>query len=284
MTDLAALLDTAEAIVNERLAALGIVIDVKDRREGREIRSGSSGGFVTPRQRRWFFAAHGGSSGGGTSTGPVKVKKSELDRDENEFRHYADNDDAEVHGVFQPEYRKWSDDLSIDEVAAIKAYTDGGYDKINGSLRGGLDPGSGPSTAIKTNVLELDKAIAKAPGLQEDTILYRGFGSYDLKTKVNNGQLKKGAVLTDRGFMSTSPQGLEARSFSFSSDDPVIYKIRARKGARGAYLGFDHINAGHSNEAEYLLPRNAKLVVVNAEMKSHGGTRYAEIEVAYMAD
>ncbi len=105
---------------------------------------------------------------------------------------------------------------------------------MNERLRGGLDPSSGQETTTKSTILKLDGVINKAPALSEDTIFYRGIDSAELRAGVSSGQIKKGTTLSDKGFMSTSPQSIEARGFAFRGEDPVIYKIRAEKGSRGA--------------------------------------------------
>jgi hypothetical protein len=110
-------------------------------------------------------------------------------------------------------------------------------------------------------------------------MLYRGLNEKNLYEQVKTGKIKKGNTLTDRGLMSTSPQIGETEVF-IDGDHPVLYKIKAEKGARGAYLGYKSINPGNADEAEFLLPRNTSLIVAGASMKGN----VAEIELAYLAD
>lgn len=234
-----------------------------------------------PNQPRDAGGRWGRGSPGVSSAKPSKINRSRLDRSEDDFRHYSE-DEAKL--AFQDGYRGWSDNLSKDEVASIKAYTNGEYTKMNGMLRNaGTDPSSPPPTPPKKAMLSLDSAISKAPALSEDTMLYRGMSEKNIYEQVKAGKLKKGKALTDKGYMSTSPKMSSTGVFT-QGDHPVVYKIRAEKGAKGAYLGFKKVNAGHIDEAEFLLPRGTKLAVVGSSMKKHGDKDVAEIELAYLAE
>lgn len=107
----------------------------------------------------------------------------------------------------------------------------------------------------------MDKAFRSAHRLSRDTLLYRGMVIPNDQNGLI-GQLKEGAVLTDRGFMSTSTYPDTAVGFTSRDqaakdrgDVPVIFEIVAPKGTK--------VIAGEVLEKEAVLNRGTSLRIVS---------------------
>lgn len=145
----------------------------------------------------------------------------------------------------------WEKALAAVEHDAIQRYQGAGYGLINGWLRKGKGYDSEQQA-----VSRIESAIDKAPPIDKDTVVWRGFGYPKLKTDPAKILSLNGNVYYDKGFISTSVDPSVAHGF----ESGVLVRITLPKGTRAAYLG--HFNNGHfESEREYLLQRGAKFRV-----------------------
>jgi hypothetical protein len=99
----------------------------------------------------------------------------------------------------------------------------------------------------------------------EDHVVYRGFGS---RKGLDLTKLKKGNVLRDKGFVSTSFRPEVAEEFSNGRDMSHIAKIHVPKGSKAHYIP-------HQGEHELLLHPNTKFKVIG---HSFGGGENSEFQ------
>lgn len=111
----------------------------------------------------------------------------------------------------------------------------------------------------------LSVATVEGRVLGESTTLYRGIGSLGAKKIVAAG-LKKGTIITDPGFMSTSRNAAIAKDFASQSQENMVLKISAGPAAKA----FDINKYSHAgfDEREVLFARNSRLKVVSWDKKS----------------
>lgn len=144
------------------------------------------------------------------------------------------------------------------EAASIKHYTEAGFKSINWGLRG-IRQHTPETTA---HLAELDRVMSRA-SLPEALTVHRGIGGNGLKEILKHG-LKKGSIIPDSGFLSTTKNSGVGKTFQNSSDN-IMLEIRLPKGAKAVDLGKLSDNPG---EQEVLLDRNSKLKVVSFNSKT----------------
>jgi hypothetical protein len=114
------------------------------------------------------------------------------------------------------------------ERAALAAYTGGDYDRINSALRGQ----SKASPETKKLIGDLTKALNRPLG--KEMLLKRGLSSESLWNLASSGKLKKGAVIVEKGFMSTTKDRKRGREFATGTHTPVLMRIRTSRNTKGA--------------------------------------------------
>jgi hypothetical protein len=138
---------------------------------------------------------------------------------------------------------------------AVKDYAAGDHGQVNRELRQGRPPGP--------KALALDAALAGAR-LPEAVTVYRGVSDHEAL------KLAKGAVLRDRGFLSTSLEPRVAREFAGAGPRAAVVEIRAPAGARGAAVG---ALTSFPGEREVLFARDARIRVTGKRVdRKHGLT------------
>lgn len=135
--------------------------------------------------------------------------------------------------------------LSPNEKSAISSYSGDNFLKLNSELRSG--------NASDPDISRIDSAVSK--GQLSGETLYRGISREDAKKLFPNGEIKKGMVVSDKAFLSTSKEKKIAGMFSIGG---VMLEIDTEEGAAGLDVTGMSSNK-HENET--LLPRNAKLEV-----------------------
>ena len=167
--------------------------------------------------------------------------------------------------IFDKSVDKWTTDMSKSELNAAELYTGSAYYQWNESLR----TKDGKGWEVYTD--NLDNALSKF-NLKENIVTYRGLGygamqdifgsdSPDMKTIYG----MKGAIISDKAFLSTSIDKNVARNFGGN----YMFKINIPKGkGRGAYV--DSISK-HSGEREFLMPRNTQLKITGGYRDSSTG-------------
>lgn len=143
--------------------------------------------------------------------------------------------------------------LSDLQLKAIFRYISGGYVDINGDCRGDCD--GGPE--VHFDIYQLDTAI-EAAALERDQILYRGVDSSYVRELERRG-VRVGDVLVDRAFLSTSLNEAVATRFLGHEPGGALLRIDIRTGMRALDLA---PYSETSDEQEYLLPRDTRMLVV----------------------
>jgi hypothetical protein len=136
-------------------------------------------------------------------------------------------------------------------------YTGGMYQKINGDLRSGGSNSYAPG---------IDAAIAKSQTTKE-MVVVRGVsaGAFNHLIKSSGGaELKPGAIITDKGYMSTTRKAGVAAGFAGTNGYGL--KITVPKGA--SLMPVKSISQ-HAGEDEFLLPRNSRLRVIRVDLDNH---------------
>ncbi|HCM5257389.1 TPA: DUF2213 domain-containing protein [Klebsiella variicola subsp. variicola] len=157
--------------------------------------------------------------------------------------------------------------LSANEKSAISSYSGDNFLKINSDLRKGKDE--------DPDVARIDSAIGK--GSLEGGTLYRGMSREDAKKLFPGGDIKKGMVVSDPAFLSTSKEKKIAGMFSIGG---VMLQIETNKGDKG--LDVTGLSS-NKHEDETLLPRNAKMEVIGVYPPKSPG-QPVTIKVRYISE
>ncbi|HDE0950157.1 TPA: DUF2213 domain-containing protein [Klebsiella pneumoniae] len=157
--------------------------------------------------------------------------------------------------------------LSANEKSAISSYSGDNFLKINSDLRKGKDE--------DLDVARIDSAIGK--GSLEGGTLYRGMSREDAKKLFPGGDIKKGMVVSDPAFLSTSKEKKIAGMFSIGG---VMLQIETNKGDKG--LDVTGLSS-NKHEDETLLPRNAKMEVIEVHPPKSPG-QPVTIKVRYISE
>ena len=190
----------------------------------------------------------GGGGGGGSGGDPAPGKKLYDD----EIGDFGESQSGEV-----------IDGLSSDQRKTLLAYQKTEHGDINDALReeGPLSP------KIKKQTDNMDAALDKAT-LTEDATVYRGLAQDTLPA----GNME-GAVLTDRGYISTSASAKVAKSFS--TDEGAFVEIRLKPGDKALFMD----SLSNRGEFEFLLPRDTSFLV-RSDTRLPSGKRKLILEVA----
>lgn len=161
----------------------------------------------------------------------------------------------------------WTDDwlrtISASERRGVEVYTGSAYYDMNKFLRGRTS-----STSYEDEIKMCAQALSKA-SLPQETIVRRGADYNMLRelgvpvTESNKGALI-GAIVEDKGFMSTSP----APHGGFSGD--IEYVIRLPQGSQAMYV--DSISR-HKGEEELLINKGGRYQVEDVEFDSYGDVK-----------
>ena len=165
------------------------------------------------------------------------------------------------------EMEYWCDDwlkvISSAERNGVEAYTGSAYTNMNEYLRG-----QAATTRYAKEIKQATAALKKA-SLPEEVIVRRG-SDYNMLRELGvdiseaNKDKLVGAIVTDKGFMSTSP----AFGGGFSGD--IEYVVKIPKGSQAMYV--DTISK-HRGEQELLVNRGGKYIIEDVEFSSYGNVR-----------
>ena len=153
--------------------------------------------------------------------------------------------------------------------AALRAYTAAGYREINGHLRGG----KAISETAREHLKQLDDVLGNASTPEARTV-YRGLGSLAVRQLLGPAlTAKKGQIITDAGFPSTSAVENIARQFvQINPGKNILMSIKMPAGSRALDVSQYSDN---SSERETLIARNARYKVVKFDPKR----RLLEVEL-----
>lgn len=167
---------------------------------------------------------------------------------------------------------RWTDDwlktITSTERAAVETYTSNAYTNMNKYLRG-----QSSTTRYASEIEAAKKALAKA-SLPQETIVRRGSG-YNMLDELGFGSITPqnkdkfiGAIVEDKGFVSTSP----SPSGGFSGS--IEYIIKLPKGSQAMYV--DSISY-YQGEEELLINAGGRFAVEDVEFD-----RWGSVEKIYM--
>jgi hypothetical protein len=156
---------------------------------------------------------------------------------------------------------------------ALYSYTGSGYGTVNAKLNG-LPPGT-QKTGSST-ISSIDAAMAAAPPLEGDVVLYRGFSSPEsvFKSGKWNDVNVAGVEWSQRSYSSTSGQLSTAQSFA--GYNGVVMRVIIPK--EMAVKGINAKGGQHAGENEIILERGLRYRVV-ADYGRHGNKRYIDVMV-----
>lgn len=161
----------------------------------------------------------------------------------------------------------WLQLITSEERHGVQVYTGSAYYDMNKYLRGQRS-----TTSYAEEIKQATAALKKA-SLPEEVIVRRG-SDYNMLRELGidiseaNKDKLIGAIVTDKGFMSTSP----ASGGGFSGD--IEYVIKVPQGSQAMYV--DTISR-HSGEEELLINRGGKYIVEDVEFD-----RYGDVKKIYM--
>lgn len=169
-------------------------------------------------------------------------------------------------------YRDWIKSLDPEETAALKAYSNG--TGINRILRGdysmldkylGEDPEPGiPLLSRPKDYREevfpyLDSALSRT-SIPNPSVVYRvsdRFGPIS-RVSINNGIAKRGDIVSDRAYLSTSISPWEKFYGAHADPGEVLFDILVPPGSKGGYIEpLTH----YKGEKEMVLPRDSTFSV-----------------------
>ena len=152
-------------------------------------------------------------------------------------------------------YPSWHDAISGKEHDALYTYIGSSYTDINNYLRRGIET----SSYYKDCIADMTRAISDF-SLKKSIVVHRGaeahiFGGFKTAAQINE-MAKKGARLTDKGFMSTSASS----GSQFDGKYHFVITVPAGKG-RGAYIApFSR----YRSENEFLLQKGSTFKITRA--------------------
>lgn len=161
---------------------------------------------------------------------------------------------AEPHVVAHAE--DWAKIVDYQERRAIEWYTGSAYHELNERLR----KGQKLSSYQQEFADRIDNALAKAPLLDEPTVVWRGVafsskgGTWEQRADWAAQEFTVGSQVEWAAYSSTSTSTGVAEGFGGGG---VIFEIEARQGVWIRNV------SGIASENEFLLPRNTKFEVVN---------------------
>lgn len=163
--------------------------------------------------------------------------------------------------------RNWQGDIAEtlpdDQLAALKAYTEGGYSKTNSGLRGTrpefIEEARASRETIRAAMTPLDESVQVYRGVKPSAL-----GLDDIDDILS---LKPGVEVSDPGFLSTSLSKSTAQSFSRGSGN-INLQMRVPAGTRATYVESISSSVG---ETELILDAGQTLKIVSVTRKVEGG-------------
>ena len=158
----------------------------------------------------------------------------------------------------------WLDLITPEEKAGVYKYTSNAYTDMNRYLRG-----QSSKTRYEKEIEAAKRALAKA-SLPRETIVRRGSG-YNMLDELGFGSITPqnkanfiGAIVEDKGFVSTSPS--PTGGFSGS----IEYVIKLPKGSQAMYI--DSISY-FQGEEELLINAGGRYAIEDVEFDNYGSVR-----------
>ena len=211
-------------------------------------------------------------------SGWVTIDKQDEDFPQ-EFREETKKDAYRFLGLNRGgDYEKWTGSLDPAEKKGLADYTknegEGNYTEINGPLRerNPEKKQAKMTPKVVSQIQAMDSGLAKG-NLKQPMIVHRGSGAQLLGGRTDPKKIMKalgGKTVSDPAFMSTSA----VKGSNFGGE--IQYRIRVPRGkGKGAFIA---PLSAFKNEDEFLLQRNAPLIVRQA-YKGKKGQTIVELEM-----
>ena len=171
-----------------------------------------------------------------------------------------------------PNQRRAADAWTKAEREALEFYKEGSYSDFNDHFRFGEE--------LEDHLSKYPDLIDKAMTPLDHSIVVHRNISFKVGGELDKA-LAKGAEFLDKGYISTTLDEAFSKSYS-GVGSGVVLEIQIPKGARAAYLDFvgqGELNKGLT-EAEFLLPRNTKLKILNRESLIREGDKKVDKIIA----
>lgn len=176
------------------------------------------------------------------------------------------------------------ENYSNEELDAIQMYTGTAYNDVNQkliSLPTGINAKdiqpTSPDDYVPNIITNLDSAIAKSKSPIYFTV-YSGLGSnYDPT------QFAAGQEMSFKSYRSTSlnPNVVLNNISRSAEQSAAIFQIQIKKNSQGIYASDFSVS---SDESEYILPRGAKIKIVDGPFRSVGSNQFTgeqNLQVSY---
>ena len=191
-------------------------------------------------------------------------------------RFYSEDEARDADGKWTTGGGGEASTLTKPQAAALRNYQSSGYLDINAVLRGSPEAKTLSENAkriVKERVSALDAAIAAAPPLAEEAVVFRGLNlRAGFKPEV-------GATFTDKAFVSTSLDRSAAEAFRDrgGARPTALVEIHVPAGMRGLRVEgvSKRSNENMRKEKEILLRRGSRFVVTSVATDPRGGYRLA---------
>jgi hypothetical protein len=176
------------------------------------------------------------------------------------------------------------ENYSNEELDSIQMYTGMAYSDVNQrliSLPTGIDAKNvqptSPDDYVPGIIANMDSAIAKSKSPMNFTV-YTGLGGNYDPTQFSAGQ-----EMIFKSYRSTSLNpNVVLNTIGRHADQSVaVFQIQVQKGSNGIYAG-DFSQS--SDEYEYILPRGAKIKIVDGPLRSVGSNQFTaepNLQVSY---
>ncbi|HUW12872.1 MAG TPA: ADP-ribosyltransferase [Anaerolineae bacterium] len=182
-----------------------------------------------------------------------------------------------------PEVQR-AQDVTASEQRALQSYQTSGYHAINEGLRGG---GKIPPD-VQREISKIDAAITKST-VKANTTVYRGGSTNWLEREGRSPSDLVGLVIEDNGYLSASVKRETADWFAGAAIEegkkPALWDIRLPTGSNALDLSGQLQEFG-AGEAEWLLPRGAKLRIVDVGQTTisvpHWGEEYQNVPTMHI--
>ena len=159
--------------------------------------------------------------------------------------------------------------LTESEAQSTGLYTNGSYYDMNQPPRAGTAFGMLDKRTVD-KIHDLDRAIDKSP-LKENMELYRGISAHSAREMFGGDGLKVGALIQDKGFVSTSKDLSVADKWADRTDNAGMRGVRIIIEAKAGQRGLDATKFSvDSKEKEVILPRDSQFTVIGVKEVNHG--------------
>lgn len=185
---------------------------------------------------------------------------------------------------------KWLATLTGEEIDALTRRTLNSGMISQAESNGGINPDTGEENPY---VGPINSALAKSPGLEENTLLYRGVYPKGFASQFGDAELIEAMDTvdqTDSNAVYSALKPFEGKTYTIvsnlptspgysqaSSGSPIIMQIYAEQGVNGAYI--NPISAKYNVENELLLGQGQEVIIVEVSRDNNPNTGEEQVVV-----